>query len=254
MERVGILVNKLQEQLQQQADVDRMLVIAQMLYTELLQEKESLKGNYDSRVAVSAPNNPPLYELPIGEPESISEIEAVEITPALLREEVIEPAVLPVEEITVEEERKVIDIPSAFVYDNVQEVHPTSRWAFDPVDIPTLAQQEKVVYHLKEEGAADGSLNDKLKEEKTELGSILQDAPIRDLKKAISINDRHRFIDALFRGDETMYERSIKTINNFSIYAEAEFWMQRELKLKLGWDNNLPEVKLFDQLVKRRFS
>ena len=68
---------------------------------------------------------------------------------------------------------------------------------------------------------------------------LLQDTPIRDLKKAISINDRHRFIHELFRGDETMYERSIKTINNFNIYAEAEYWIQRELKLKLGWDANL---------------
>ena len=68
---------------------------------------------------------------------------------------------------------------------------------------------------------------------------LLQEAPIRDLKKAISINERHRFIQELFRGDETMYERSIKTINSFNIFAEAEFWIQRELKLKLGWDATL---------------
>jgi hypothetical protein len=110
------------------------------------------------------------------------------------------------------------------------------------------------VYELNQEIGTEESMNEKLKEEKTELGAVLHNVPIRDLKKAISINDRHRFIEALFRGDETMYERSIKTINNFSIFAEAEFWMQRELKLKLGWDLNLPEVKVFDHLVRRRFS
>jgi hypothetical protein len=98
------------------------------------------------------------------------------------------------------------------------------------------------------------SLNDKLRQNKSELSSILLDTPIRDLKKAISINDRHRFIHELFRGDETMYERSIKTINTFHIFAEAEFWIQRELKVKLGWDTSLELVKTFDQLVKRRFS
>jgi hypothetical protein len=51
-----------------------------------------------------------------------------------------------------------------------------------------------------------------------------------------------------------MYERSIKTINTFHIFAEAEFWIQRELKVKLGWDTSLELVKTFDQLVKRRFS
>ena len=35
-----------------------------------------------------------------------------------------------------------------------------------------------------------------------------------------------------------MYERSIKTINSFNIYAEAEYWISRELKVKLGWNND----------------
>ena len=35
-----------------------------------------------------------------------------------------------------------------------------------------------------------------------------------------------------------MYERSIKTINNFRILPEAEYWMERELKIKLGWDDS----------------
>jgi hypothetical protein len=86
------------------------------------------------------------------------------------------------------------------------------------------------------------------------MASKLQEVPIRDLKRAISINDRHRFIQELFRGDETMYERSIKTINSFVIGAEAEFWIQRELKVKLGWNTNDELVTTFDQLVRRRFA
>ncbi|HMC99953.1 MAG TPA: hypothetical protein VKH37_07365, partial [Ferruginibacter sp.] len=78
--------------------------------------------------------------------------------------------------------------------------------------------------------------------------------PIRDLKKAIGVNDRFLFINELFRGDESMYERSIKTINSFSILPEAEYWIQRELKVKNGWDDNDAIVKQFYQLVKRRFS
>jgi hypothetical protein len=51
-----------------------------------------------------------------------------------------------------------------------------------------------------------------------------------------------------------MYERSIKTINQFKIFAEADFWINRELKTKLGWPVDHPLVKQFDQLVRRRFS
>jgi hypothetical protein len=97
------------------------------------------------------------------------------------------------------------------------------------------------------------SLNEKLKEYKEELSESLQNAPIKDLKKAIGINDRFVFINELFQGDETSFERSIKTINGFSIYAEAEFWIRRELKTKLGWDLQSESVKQFDALVKRRF-
>ena len=82
----------------------------------------------------------------------------------------------------------------------------------------------------------------------------LKETPIRDLRKGIGINDRFVFISELFRGDEPMYERSIKTINSFNIYPEAEYWMNRELKIKLGWDDTRETVKHFYQLVKRRFA
>jgi hypothetical protein len=98
------------------------------------------------------------------------------------------------------------------------------------------------------------SLNDKLRQGKTELVEVLKESPVKDLRKAVGINDKFLFINDLFRGDETMYERSIKTINSFNIYAEAEFWISRELKTKLGWSNDHPSVNHFDQLVKRRFS
>ena len=51
-----------------------------------------------------------------------------------------------------------------------------------------------------------------------------------------------------------MYERSVKTINSFNIYAEAELWIKRELKLKLAWGEGSEAARLFDQLVMRRFA
>ena len=103
-------------------------------------------------------------------------------------------------------------------------------------------------------GNGNSSLNDKLKSDIVELKSALNDTPVRDLKKAIGINDRYVFINQLFRGDEVMYERSLKTINGFRILPEAEYWMERELKVKLGWDENREATRHFYQLVKRRFS
>lgn len=129
-------------------------------------------------------------------------------------------------------------------------------WQFDPVhDVPTLTHQETNGSDVNSKAATGAeSLNERLKVDKTELGSVLQESPIRDLKKAIGINDRYLFINELFRGDETMYERSLKTINGFNILPEAQYWIQRELKVKLGWNELSDTVSHFDQLVRRRFS
>lgn len=129
--------------------------------------------------------------------------------------------------------------------------------AFNPIEeVPTLAQQapspeaKREVFELHVPGE---SLNDRLRREEQELAHKLVDTPIRDLRKGIGVNDRFLFISELFRGDEAMYERSIKTINGFHILPEAEYWINRELKVKLGWPDTAT-VRHFDQLVRRRFS
>ena len=120
----------------------------------------------------------------------------------------------------------------------------------DDNTIPTLSDQP-----VKEMNTAfSASLNDRLKESRVEVAELLNKEPIKDLRKGVNVNDRYVFINELFRGDEAMFERSLKTINDFSIFPEAEYWIRRELKLKLGWDEKTDIVKRFDHLVKRRFS
>jgi hypothetical protein len=103
-------------------------------------------------------------------------------------------------------------------------------------------------------GRSDASLNERLRNLQAELSEKLQEAPLKDLRKAIGINDRYLYINELFNGNEAMFDRSLKTLNAFSVYAEAEFWMQRELRIKLGWKDSNLLVQQFIQLVKRRFS
>ena len=122
------------------------------------------------------------------------------------------------------------------------------------IEIPTLALKQQEVNETI--ATQSESLNDKLRATSShkEIGSSIKPGLIKDLRKAIGINDRYQFISELFRGDETMYERSIKTINGFRIFPEAEYWIERELKVKLAWDENKEITRHFYQLVKRRFS
>ena len=283
MERVGILINKLQEQWLQKADVQNMLVTAQMLQTELQLQGQQAPDQPLKKVSVIMPHSmPPSAVDHVSETPVASKVtEEFAQTPFLtdfykpnikqepppspiIEEPALEPeAPLPTPDPTPTPSPEPETIPhfeeeKAWQRLFVNKDEPTSPWHVDPMtEIPTLAHQEKVVYELNEVMVAENtsSINDKLKHETEEIGSkLVHDSPVKDLKKAISINDRHRFIHELFRDDETMYERSIKTINGFHIFAEAEFWIQRELKVKLGWDTSLELVKAFDQVVNRRFS
>ena len=78
--------------------------------------------------------------------------------------------------------------------------------------------------------------------------------PIKNLVSAIGINDKFLFIETLFLGDEKVFEESIKTINSFTIYQEAQSWINQELREKNNWEDDSSVVNQFDQLVKRRFS
>ncbi len=152
----------------------------------------------------------------------------------------------------------VSETPDEAAAEASKEARPEeTNWLFTTnIEIPTLVHQDKVVVPQLNDMLTKPfvNINEQLKEQKTEVATLLDDSPVRDLKKAVSVNDRYLFVNTLFRGDETMYERSIKTINGFAIFPEAQYWIQRELKVKLGWIDSNETVQLFDQLIKRRFS
>lgn len=239
MDRVETLCDRLKEQIAEQATIDELLLTVQMLQSELQHLKSTDDSSSKSNaVAINIPSNYDENENPAEDKiYHVLEIDESEI------------------EAELEEMKKIAETKNSLSLNNKR------RFNFDPVeDIPTLSHQkynpETAKQELNEAMADEGadSLNDKLRESKKELSDTLKDAPIKDLKKAIGINDRFLYINELFKGDEVMYERSVKTINGFSIYPEAEYWIRRELKVKLGWDDQNQTVKQFDQLVKRRFS
>lgn len=265
MERIQALIDKLYQLKEQGAGAPQLLATVQLLQSELIKIQQKGLSLGTSRVAVTMPldfsfseervrSSREFYDTPV---ENVAEIPAEEITSSLASLAHIE--VQPQERIT----ESPYSLKKPVVEEritNKQEPRSAaqgqtsffSAWEGND-EAPTLIQhQAKEVHELISN--VHESLNDRLKEERTELGSRLKETPIKDLRKGIGINDRFTFVNELFRGDEAMYERSIKTINGFNIYSEAEYWITRELKLKLAWDEDRETVKHFYQLVRRRFS
>lgn len=227
MERIGVLINKLGELYQQNASPEQLIHVVRMLQTELLLPEYQQQKPNRKKIAVMMPGG-----------FGISS--ALESPGKTATEDLDLPGVTASE--------------INFENDGREEKKPRSVPVFNVLEeVPTLAHQPGAKEINEVIGKTEPSLNEKLFEQKKELAEKLTEEPLKDIKKAIGVNDRYIFITELFRGDENMYERSLKTINRFSIYPEAEFWISRELKLKLGWQESHPAVKQFDQLVRRRF-
>jgi hypothetical protein len=250
MERVGTLIHKLKDLFDQGANGEQLMAAAQMLLSELERANLTIK-----------------------EPEKSSKIAVSVVLPRGARspkpEQLIQ-AKLPLDIPDDTSKSVPLEVPSKFDIQQSMMVVNSSKlptiaemnngWLFDTfTEIPTLALQPMKnkfaeINQLMESIHSMPVLNEKLRANQVEIGTLFNNEPIKELKKGIGINDRFLFVQELFRGDEIMYERSIKTIDSFAIYPEAQFWIQRELKLKNGWKEDSLTVKHFDQLVKRRFS
>lgn len=242
MERVGTLLAKLQQQFAGKTSADELLLTVQILQAELLHLTACTSSFETKGVAIEIPHN--INSSSQNFPEKLKEPDRV-----------VE--VLQVDEAEIEAELQQLK-------QNAERFHKMSanskpHFVFDmdvEEELPTLAQRGN-----SESSSSKNSFNalgttaywNSTTSQNEEEAEVVE-TPIRDLKKGINASDRFLYISELFRGDEAMYERSIKTINNFDILPEAEYWIQRELKVKLGWSESNVVVKQFNQLVKRRFS
>lgn len=289
MERIQALIDQLHAQKQQNAGPAVLLFTVQLLQAELLKLQQRNGSFGSSKVAVTLPSRftfqdeEPAQPEPVAAPAPAPVIESVQAStpapeaaapaeqkPEPVSEAVSEPEPAP----EVRQSEKAADTPyilrkPAAAETPVQKTESApapvpsvlpdpghSRYmpSSEPVIAPTLVQHAapREVHELI--GEKQESLNDRLNQQKTELAHMLKDTPIKDLRKGVGINDRFAFVNELFRGDEAMYERSIKTINGFHILSEAEYWINRELKVKLGWNDTNSTVQHFYHLVRRRFS
>ena len=265
MERAEYLLLKLLEQLRRNESKEQLLNAVKLIQEEI---EQSFSDPEPAPVSISSipAYIPPVEDAPIVEEKEYAVLQINEEEIDWESEENNHMMFSDIEEEQEEEDRDDEELPEQAPAKevNIAQTILSKFLTPPPVDAllnPDFVEQEPqpkpefppAAIELKTE-ISSSELNQKWTEPSPELMNRFSESPIKDLKKAIGINDRYRFINELFKGDETMFERSIKTINDFSIFPEAEFWVRRELKTKLGWDADDALVQQFDQLVRRRFS
>lgn len=233
MEKIHALIEKLQTLKQNQASLNTLSYYAQLLYAEILHAKNEAKKQEELQKAIAVVLPP--AEGPVTEKEKIAGPLPRQQTELPLPANEANPA-----------DRKQTSAPSL----------PDAMLDIENIKSAILAKKNMAKKQdlCGATATESPSLNELLKENKLELAEKLSESPIPDLRNAIGINDKFRFVNELFRGDHDMYERSIATINRFTYLKEAEYWIQRELKIKLGWLETSELVQAFYALVRKRFA
>ena len=127
-----------------------------------------------------------------------------------------------------------------------ESVAGSGAGALNPVDKTGAAVQ----------AAASGeanSLNDRLAAREREVSDRLAEEPVTDLRKAVSLNDRFRFVNELFKGDAGLFEEAMRVLNGSPGLEHATAWMESECFGKLGWNREDDLCVQFVGLVRRRF-
>ena len=95
-------------------------------------------------------------------------------------------------------------------------------------------------------------MNEILAQQQTQhtILKALEKAPIEDLKKSITMNQRFQFARELFKGDSEQYELSISELNNASSEKAMEIF--ENMKRKWGWDTTSIAFIELEELVQRR--
>ena len=89
-----------------------------------------------------------------------------------------------------------------------------------------------------------------------EISDKLGNLPLKDLTKAMGINERMFTIKELFGGNQERFKTVMYDINELSGYDEAKEYLIRGVATELKWDSesHYKKADKFVKLVQRRFS
>jgi hypothetical protein len=98
---------------------------------------------------------------------------------------------------------------------------------------------------------AESKMTIRIKNEKDKTPRIAR-KPIPDLKVAVGLNDKFRFINDLFHGNSTEYHIALNQINTCNGFEEADIYITN-IRDIYQWKDDNEVVAIFLDLVQRRF-
>jgi len=241
------------EQPLHQIDKDLLLEKTRALYEQMMALENTSREE-------KAPEPEPAQGDDVPAVEEITEtvVEEKEIIPEIPTDENQEMPVTKPEEIVPEPEEKIEAEEAPVTVEKVvepvikeelvEEKSESVKKTEEPVKLP------KTMLDLFSEAPSPETLGDTLTPtEKPAVADSLQMSGITDLREAIGINDKFLFINELFNGDLTRYNKVIDELNGFSGLSGAQTCLT-ELQVQFQWAEDGPAYQKLNVLLERKFA
>lgn len=111
---------------------------------------------------------------------------------------------------------------------------------------------------VAEEPKKPMSLNERISAQKQTLASTYNKHPeslqrIKDIKSAISLNDKLLFIKDLFNGYSLAYSEAIELLNRFGNFADADQFLKNNYAIKNNWESKKETVSKLYAILRKRY-
>ncbi|NCD70732.1 hypothetical protein [Mucilaginibacter agri] len=199
-------------------------------------EAGTINASYrDEAQTGQEPQHTPLQEQTFAEPEP--DVPETMVTPTIETESTPEPK---------QEVPAFTTPPQTPTYTATPEPMPTYQLNRQPEPQPTPAAEPERPLTLNERISAQRANNTQA------TPSALP--PIKDLKGAITLNDKMLFVRDLFNGYSLAYSEAIEILNRFNNFDDAERFLNSNYVEKNRWADKPGTTEKFFELLKRRFA
>jgi hypothetical protein len=150
----------------------------------------------------------------------------------------------------VADEPKITDEPKA---DETQEPNIVPTNPESVIDNTPKVKEEEPVKETKPLSFNE-RMSAQLKGGNTGTAAEPAEAPIKDIKAAISLNDKLLFVKDLFNGYSLAYSEAIEIVNRFTSFEEADRFLKTNYVTKNNWEGKKATADKFYALLKRRYA
>lgn len=86
------------------------------------------------------------------------------------------------------------------------------------------------------------------------LFNTIDRLPVKDIRKAVGLNEHLLFIKTLFNGDPNAYDRTLTAIDSLKNSVQARDFINNQIAIEFNWETKKAVAELFKNIVSRKFS